>query len=162
MEQIKEMWELVFTWLGNGKKMIVGGIFLLAGMAGQIASGKTLAHIPFLLMAMGLVCFVNALFSRICACNINLLLCLLLYLLVAEWGIVAGGIILGAPLGDSTPTVILCWVCFVLVWAGQFFLIRNTREIMKRAVLAVLEVLMSLAAIAAAFLIPILLHTLLS
>ncbi len=159
MEQIKEMWELVFTWLGNGKKMIVGGIFLLAGVAGQIVSGRTLAQFPFLLMAMGFVCFVNALFSRICACNINLLLCLLLYLLATEAGIAMAADVLDAE--GSTMAVILCCVCFILIWIGQFFLIRGIPGITKRAVLAFLEVLLSVAAIAAALLLPILLHTLL-
>ena len=60
MESVKEMWNLVFGWFGNGKKMIAGGLFLLVGMIAQSFSTKTLEQIPFILMAAGLMCFVNA------------------------------------------------------------------------------------------------------
>lgn len=153
MEQIKEMWQLVFEWLGNGKKMILGSGFLLIGIIGQALSGAILEQGPFLFMSIGLMCFVNALFSRLASSNINLLLYLMINLLAAEIGI-------GITASDTLEgvTLYLVWfLCVILAWVLQIFQI-HIPEAPRRAVLAFFETILSLIALAAVFLIPIFLH----
>lgn len=153
MEQIKEMWDLVFNWLGNGKKAIMGGIFLLIGIIGQSMSDKTLTQMPFILMAMGLLCYVNALFSKLTKNNINLLLFLLLNVFLTEVSIAA----VTADTISETTMAGICIICIFVLWVLQVFMIRA--EIMtKRIVLAFLMTCLDVVAVLAAFALPILIE----
>lgn len=150
MEQIKEIWNLVFNWIGNGKKMIMGGCFLIAGIIGQSMSEKTLAQIPFILMAMGVLCFVNALFSKITKKNINLLLFLLINILVAEIGIT----VMAAGLFEGVTMIGVWCLCGVVVWILQTLILQE-ENILKRVVLTFFETLLSAVAILVVFVLPI-------
>ncbi|MCH5251393.1 MAG: hypothetical protein J1F22_00335 [Lachnospiraceae bacterium] len=157
MEQIKEMWSLVFDWLGNGKKMIIGAIFLLIGIIGQALSEKTLAQIPFLLMAVGLMCFVNALFSKIADKNINLLLYQLIYVVVLEIGLAAtsSGFLGNEGVVDGTTLIGIWLLCIVVAWILQSLLIKID-NVPKRLVLGLAETLLSGLVVVIAFVVPIL------
>lgn len=150
MEQIKEAWNLVFNWIGNGKKMIMGGCFLIAGIIGQSMSEKTLAQIPFILMSMGVLCFVNALFSKITKKNINLLLFLLINILVTEVGIT----VMAADLFEGVTMIGVWCLCGVIVWILQTLILRE-ENIPKRVVLTFFETLLSAVAILVVFVLPI-------
>lgn len=158
MERETKLWNLVFDWFGNGKKMIVGGLFFLAGAAAQSFSTKTLQQIPFLLMAAGLMCFVNALFSKMYKTNINLLLFLLINIAAIDCGIFFTSHSLPGSAGAiDSMTVALIWiVCILAVWALQA-LILPLESIPRRAGAAFLETLLSAAAVLTAFIIPIML-----
>ena len=84
MKQVKEMWNLIFNWLGNGKKTIMGIGFLLVGVIGNVIANPNggLEQFPFVLMMIGALCLVNALFSKVSGCNINLLLFLLVFVVI--------------------------------------------------------------------------------
>lgn len=148
--------------LTNGKKMIVGALLLLAGMIAQSFSTKTLAQIPFLFMAMGLMCFVNALISKISGCNINLFLFLAIQLAAVEAGIVLTSYqIPGSTQELDSMTVALIWLaCIAAAWILQIFVIRRSGA-KKGVALAALAMFLSVVAALAAFVVPILLSILL-
>lgn len=153
MEQIKEMWDLVFNWIGNGKKAIMGGCFWLAGMIGQSMSDKTLTQIPFILMAMGLLCYVNALFSKVTKNNINLLIYLLLNIFLTEICIA----VVSAGAVSETTMFGICIACVLVLWVLQVFMVRA--EVMtKRIVLAFLMTCLDAVAVLAAFALPIIIE----
>ncbi len=156
MEQFKETWNLVFTWFGNGKKMIAGALFLLTGMIMQSFSVKTLAHFPFFLIMAGLMCFVNALVSRMASCNINILLSLIVNLAAVEIGfaltsyyIVNGGV-------DSLAVGTAWFFCILAAWILQSALL-HVDGWPGRLGLAALHVILSAVAVLAALFLPILL-----
>lgn len=148
--------------LTNGKKMIVGALLLLAGMIAQSFSTKTLAQIPFLFMALGLMCFVNALISKISGCNINLFLFLAIQLAAVEAGLVLTSYqIPGSTQELDSMTVALIWLaCIAAAWILQIFVIRRSGA-KKGAALAALAMFLSVVAALAAFVVPILLSILL-
>ncbi len=150
MEAQEEKRESLFQWIGNGKKMIIGAILLAAGIVGQLLSGRTLAQIPFVLMGAGLMCFVNALFSKIASCNIHLLLYLIINIAAMELAIA----IAGADVLDST-TLYGAWVgCGVAAWIFQIALMKTEGGV-RRVVLSFCETLFSAVALVAAFVVPI-------
>lgn len=153
MEQVKEMWNLVFGWIGNGKKMIMGGIFLLAGLIGQSFSDKTLTQIPFVLMVMGVLSFVNALFSKITKNNINLFLFLFANILVTEIAIALASaeLLEGAALFGAEV------LCVIVLWALHTWLLKAEDKI-KRVVLAFAATCTSIVAVLLAFALPIMLE----
>lgn len=155
MKQFKETWNLVFNWLGNGKKTMMGAGFLVIGflwnMAGQ--STHTLEQVPFIIMVTGSLCLVNALFSKLTEQNINLLLFVLIYVCIMELGIY----LMGGETADFTNLVMIWGACFVFVWALNYALLETTEmeSIAKRIVMAFFETLVGAAAIVAVFAVPI-------
>lgn len=147
--------------LGNGKKMIVGALLLLAGMIAQSFSTKTLAQIPFLLMAMGLICFVNALVSKMSGCNINLFLFLAIQLVALEAGLVLTSYqIPGSTQELDSMTVAFIWIaCIVIAWILQIFVMRKA-GVTKGIALAAFAMFLSVVAALAAFVVPIILSVL--
>ena len=81
MKQIKDTWNLVFRWLGNGKKVVIGLAFLLIGYGWNYLShpAEGLSQVPFVIMLAGGLCLVNVLFSKVTEKNINPLLFVLIY-----------------------------------------------------------------------------------
>ena len=156
MESVKEMWNLVFGWFGNGKKMIAGGLFLLVGMIAQSFSTKTLEQIPFILMAAGLMCFVNALFSKISGHNINILLYLVINVAVVEIGLSLTSYNLFGDSVDSMTMAVIWILCILAVWILQSLLLPVT-GMSKRLSLAFFETVLSAVAVLADFVIPIML-----
>lgn len=151
MEQTKELWNLIFNWFGNGKKMILGTGLLVAGIIGQIISDKTLAQLPFVLMATGVLCFVNALFSKITSHSINILIFLVINVVMIEALIATSSI-------EEQATRFGVWAILVIAaWLLHTRMIRAER-LPKRAVLAFLETLLCAVAIVAAFILPIILE----
>ena len=70
MKQIKETWNLVFNWLGNGKKVLMGIGFLLIGFLWNYLShpAEGLEQLPFLIMLTGGLCLLftaNSFLERI-------------------------------------------------------------------------------------------------
>ncbi|MCH5265016.1 MAG: hypothetical protein J1F02_03895 [Lachnospiraceae bacterium] len=153
MEPIEEKRESLFQWIGNGKKMIIGGLLLLAGIIGQILSDRTLEQIPFILMSAGLMCFVNTLFSKLTDYNIHLLLFLVINIVAMEIGltITAADIIEGV-------TLYSVWViCGIAAWIFQAMILKIEGSA-KRAVLSFFETLLSVLALGAALFLPIILE----
>lgn len=145
-----------FFAFGNGKKMIVGALLLVGGMMAQSFSSKTLAQIPFLFMAMGLMCFVNALLSKISGKNINLFLCLAVQLAALELGLAMTSYHLpGTAEEPDTMTISLIWVSLILaVWFLLGFILRRA-GVSRFMALAALMVFLSALAALAAFIVPI-------
>ena len=150
-----------FFKLGNGKKMIVGALLLLFGMIVQSFPAKTLAQIPFLCMAMGLMCFVNALVSRITRQNINLFLFLAVQLAALEFGLSLTVYQLpgtGEELDASVISVI--WiVCILAAWQLLGLVFRRNGVSRWMAFAALAMFLCALAALVA-FVVPIVLSVL--
>lgn len=155
MEQFKEIWKLVFNWLGNGKKVIIGVGFLLVGFVWNMAgrSTHTLEQIPFIIMAAGALSLVNALFSKWTKQNINLLFFVLIYICIMELGIY----LMGGETVDFTSLVQIWGSCSVFIWALNYALLESTEMdgIIKRIVIAFFETLIGAAAIVAVFAVPI-------
>jgi hypothetical protein len=162
-KKILQIWNAVFDWFGNGKKLIVAALFLLAGMIGQSFSQKTLAQIPFILMAAAVMCVVNALFSKIASYNINILLYLLINVAATEIGLsLTSYNILGSDTEIDSMTMMLIWgICILAVWILQTLLIRIP-EWPRRIALAAGETVLSAVAVCVAFVVPILLSVLFS
>lgn len=155
MKQFKETWELIFNWLGNGKKTIIGLGFLVIGffwnMAGQ--SVHTLEQVPFIIMVTGGLCLVNALFSKLTDQNINLLFFVLIFISIMELGIY----LMGGETSDLTNLVMIWGACFVFIWALHYALLETTEidGVVKKIVIAFWESLAGAAAIVAIFAFPI-------
>lgn len=156
MKQVKEMWNLVFNWLGNGKKTIMGIGFIVVGVIGNILANPAegLAQLPFIIMMMGALCLVNALFSKLSGSNINLLLFLLVFVVIMELGIYL--------MDDAdiamTDMVSIWGPCFIFVWALQYVVLQlaDIEPVVKRVVIAFFETLVGIIAVAATFFLPIL------
>lgn len=155
MEQFKETWKLVFNWLGNGKKTMIGVGFLVVGFFWNMASqsGHTLEQIPFIIMVTGILCLVNALFSKLTEQNINLLFFVLIFICIMELGIY----LMGGETIDFTNLVMIWGSCSVFIWALNYALLETTEMdgIVKRIVIAFFETLVGAAAIVAVFAVPI-------
>lgn len=155
MEQWKETGKLIFNWLGNGKKTIIGVGFLLIGFLWNMAGSSvhTLEQIPFIIMVAGALSLVNALFSKLTAQNINLLLFVLIYVCILELGIY----LMGGETADVTELVLIWGACSAFIWALNYALLETTEMdgIVKRIVVAFFETLIGVAAIVAVFAIPI-------
>lgn len=151
MKQCKEMWELVFNWLGNGKKTVMGAGFLLAGflwnMAGQPA--HILEQVPFIIMVTGGLCLVNALFSRLLEQNINLLGFILIYICIMELGMA----LMGGDVPENADLVLIWSACFVFVWALNYALLETTGfdGVIRKIVFSFFEALAGAAVIVGVF-----------
>lgn len=155
MEQFKETWNLIFNWLGNGKKTIIGVAFLLIGFLWNMASqpAHTLEQVPFIIMVTGGLSLVNALFSKLTEQNINLLFFVLIYVCIMELGIY----LMAAETSNFTNLVMIWGACFAFIWGLNYALLEATEMdgIVKRIVVAFFETLAGAAVIVAVFAVPI-------
>jgi len=155
MKQFKEIWELVFNWMGNGKKTAMGIGFLVIGFLWNYAfqSDRTLGQIPFVIMLAGGLCLVNALFSKLTNENINVLLFILIYVVMMELGIY----LMGGETSDFTNLVTIWGACAIFVWALNYALLETTEMdgIVKRIVIAFFETLAGAVVMVAVFALPI-------
>ncbi len=155
MKQFKEIWELVFNWMGNGKKTVMGIGFLVIGFLWNYAfqSDRTLGQIPFVIMLAGGLCLVNALFSKLANENINVLLFILIYVVMMELGIY----LMGGETSDFTNLVTIWGACAIFVWALNYALLETTEMdgVVKRIVIAFFETLAGAVVMVAVFALPI-------
>lgn len=155
MKQFKEIWELVFNWMGNGKKTMMGIGFLVIGFLWNYAfqSDRTLGQIPFVIMLAGGLCLVNALFSKLTNENINVLLFILIYVVMMELGIY----LMGGETSDFTNLVTIWGACAIFAWALNYALLETTEMdgVVKRIVIAFFETLAGAVVMVAVFALPI-------
>jgi hypothetical protein len=156
MKKLVEVWNLVFNWIGNGKKTLMGIAFLAIGFLWNYLSGSSeaLQQIPFVIMLIGALLLVNALFSKLTGKNINPLAFILIFVVIMELGLY----LTRDVEIDFTNMVAIWGACFLFVWALNYALLEATGipELVKRVVIAFFETLVGAAAIAVAFGIPIL------
>lgn len=145
MKQMKELWILVNNWLGNGKKCMIGLVFLLVGFAINWFShpAEGLSEIPFVLMVAGGLCLVNALFSKGTGKNINLLLFVLAFICMMDLGIV----LLDGDFSRFTTMVTVIGACTIFSWALNFALLQATEVdgVAKKIVISFFETVLSAA-----------------
>lgn len=156
MKQIREIWNMVFEWLGPGKKLIMGAIFVLCGSIINVLlqSAEGLTQGTFLLLAAGALFWVNALFSKLTNCNINVLCFTLIFIVIYELGM----FLMGDNMENTLPNLLSVWApCFVFVWALQYVVLEaaDMDKIAKRIVIAFFETVVGVIAIVAAFIIPV-------
>lgn len=155
MKQVKETWDLIFNWLGNGKKTIMGIGFLLIGFLWNHFSGSSeaLQQLPFIIMLTGALCLVNALFSKLIKANINLLLFILIFIVIMELGMY----LMGNEELAFTNMVAIWGACFLFIWALNYALLEagSIDGAAKRIVVAFFESLAGAAAIVVTFGVPI-------
>lgn len=155
MKKISEMWNLVFDWLGNGKKVMMGAAFIGVGVIVNtvMESSSGLAQSAFLFFAIGALFFVNALFSKMTGCNINVLLYTLVFIVIMELGMY-----LMTGIDNSFTNMASVWgPCFLFVWALQYAVLQaaDMERISKRLVIAFFDSLVGAIAVVAAFVVPI-------
>ena len=158
MKKINEMWNLVFDWLGNGKKVMMGIAFILVGTIVNmlVESSSGLAQSAFIFFVMGALFIVNAMFSKITNCNINVVLYTLAFVVIMELGIY-----LMADLNRSFTNMASVWgPCFLFVWALQYVVLQvaDMERVSKRLVIAFFDSLVGVLAVVLAFIVPIWLH----
>lgn len=154
MRYVVEQWNALLEWLGTGKKVMFGIAFFAAGVIvnwlWQPPEG--LMHGSFLLLMTGVLFLVNALFSKLCKCNINVVYFILAFIAILELAFWLSG--------DSqkfSNAFALWGPCFLFVWALQYVVLQvsGMEKFSKRAVIAFLETVVGLIAIAAVFVLPI-------
>ena len=155
MKQIEEIWNLVFDWLGAGKKAIMGAGFLVVGSIVNVIlqPPEGLTQGSFILLVIGALFLVNALFSHLTKCNINVLYYTLVFVVIMELGI----FLMGDMETNFTNLVSVCGPCFLFIWALQYVVLQvaDMERISKRIVIAFFDSLVGTIAVAAAFFIPI-------
>ncbi len=155
MKQFKEIWALVFNWMGNGKKTVMGIGFLVVGFLWNYASqsDRTLGQIPFVIMLAGGLCLVNALFSKLTNENINVLFFILIFVVMMELGIY----LMGGETSDFTNLVTIWGACAIFVWALNYALLEAAEMdgVVKRIVIAFFETLAGAVVMVAVFALPI-------
>ena len=155
MKQIKDTWNLVFRWLGNGKKVVIGLAFLLIGYGWNYLShpAEGLSQVPFVIMLAGGLCLVNVLFSKLTEKNINPLLFVLIYVVIMELGIA----LMGGDTSDFTNLVTVWGACALFVWALNYALLEasEVEGVVKKIVVAFLEMLVGALVLVALFILPI-------
>lgn len=155
MKQIGEMWNLIFQWLGTGKKIIMGLGFLVAGVfANVILQPKAgLTQASFLLFMIGALFLVNALFSKLTSCNINVLYFTLIFVIIFELGI----FLMGDMETNFTNLISVWGPCYLFVWALQYVVleIADMERVSKRIVIAFFDTLVGTIAVVAAFFLPV-------
>lgn len=153
MKTAKEMWELVSHWLGNGKKMIIGGIFLVSGIIWFLCTNMNVEGDAFrfiyLCMIVGLMCFVNAMFSKLTGNNINLFVFLLI-------NIVLSTLALEMNIDYDLQFAFQCG-CFVFAWVFHGILLPE-KQILKRIVMSFFLAFFSLLAVFVSLFGPIMLQ----
>ena len=159
MKQLKEIWNLVFNWLGNGKKVMIGIAFLLIGFVWNYFShpAEGLAQVPFVIMLTGGLCLVNALFSKLTETNINPLLFALIYITMMELGIA----LMGGDTSNFTNLTIIWGACTIFIWALNYALLETVEidGIAKKIVIAFFETLVGAVVMVGIFALPIWLAT---
>lgn len=154
MKYVVEQWNALLEWLGTGKKVMFGIIFFAAGVIvnwlWQPPEGLT--HGSFLLLMTGVLFLVNALFSKLCKCNIHIVYFILAFIAILELALWLSG-----DLQKFSNTFALWGPCFLFVWALQYVVLQvsGVEKFSKRAVIAFLETVVGLIGIAAVFVIPI-------
>ena len=155
------MWELVSQWIGNGKKMIFALLFLVLGVIIQICSDKTLSQIAFVFLSAGMMCVMNAIFSKAAKQNINLIIYLLVNVVVLELAINFSSMGFSqdtsssnASMFDSSIGLICFGAAFVVDWIVHTILIKDAYG-PKKIVQGFLLTALSLVAAAIAFVVPI-------
>lgn len=142
MKQAKEIWNMIFNWLGNGKKVIMGIIFLLAGFVWNYFgySSEGLAEIPFVIMLAGGLFLLNAIFSKATGTNINPLFFVLIFVSMMELGIV---LMAGDAISNFTNVVMVVGACMIFVWALNYALLESGEipGVVKKIVIAFFEML---------------------
>lgn len=155
MKQLKEAWNLVFGWLGNGKKTIIGIAFVVVGFLWNYfsESSESLQHMPFVVMMAGALCLVNALFSKLSGENINLLFFILIFVVILELGVY----LMGGEELTFTGLVSIWGPCVLFVWALHYALLEASGidGVVKRIVIAFFELLVGAIAIGIVFGVPI-------
>lgn len=154
MKYVVEQWNALLEWLGTGKKVMFGIIFFAAGVIvnwlWQPPEGLT--HGSFLLLMTGVLFLVNALFSKLCKCNIHIVYFILAFIAILELALWLSG-----DLQKFSNTFALWGPCFLFVWALQYVVLQvsGVEKFSKRAVIAFLETVVGLIGTAAVFIIPI-------
>lgn len=155
MKQFKEIWDLIFNWLGNGKKVIIGIGFLVIGFVWNMTSQSihTLEQVPFIIMVTGGLCLVNALFSKLTEKNINVLFFVLIFVCIMELGIY----LMAGETSDFTNLIMIWGACFLFGWALNYALLETVQleGIAKKIVMAFFETLAGAAMIVAVFTVSI-------
>lgn len=155
MQKAMELWKLIFDWLGNGKKVIMGLVFIVMGVALNwlLKTNSGLTQSAFLFFTIGGLFFVNALFSKLTHCNINVLLYTLVFVVIMELGMY-----LMNGLDSSFTNMVSVWgPCFLFVWALQYVVLQvaDMEPLTKRLVIAFFDTLVGAIAIVAAFIVPV-------
>lgn len=155
MKQIKETWNLIFDWLGNGKKLVIGIGFLIIGFLWNYLSGsqEALQQLPYIIMLAGALCLVNALFSKLIKANINLLCFILIFVVIFELGM----FLMRDEELAFTNMVAIWGACYLFVWALNYALLEagSMDGAIKRIVVAFFETLVGALAVVATFGIPV-------
>lgn len=109
-------------------------------------------HGSFLLLMTGVLFLVNALFSKLCKCNIHIVYFVLAFIVILELAFWLSG-----DLQKFSNAFVLWGPCFLFVWALQYVILQvsGMEKFSKRAVIAFLETVVGLIGIAAVFVIPI-------
>ena len=143
MKQFKEIWDLIFNWLGNGKKVIIGIGFLVIGFVWNMTSQSihTLEQVPFIIMVTGGLCLVNVLFF------------VLIFVCIMELGIY----LMAGETSDFTNLIMIWGACFLFGWALNYALLETVQleGIAKKIVMAFFETLAGAAMIVAVFTVSI-------
>lgn len=155
MKKFSEMWNLIFEWMGTGKKVVMGIGFLVTGaIVNLIIQPKAgLTQGTFLLFMIGALFLVNALFSKLTQCNINVLYYILVFVVILELGIW----MMGDLETDFTHLVSVWGPCFLFVWALQYVVLQvaDMEKASKRIVIAFFDTLAGGIAVVAAFFLPV-------
>lgn len=154
MRYIVEQWNALLEWLGTGKKVMLGIIFFIAGVIVNWLwrPPEGLMHGSFLLLMTGVLFFVNALFSKLCKCNIHVVYFILAFIVILELALYLSG-----DLQKFSNAFMLWGPCFLFVWALQYVVLQvsGMEKFSKRAVIAFLETAVGTIGTVAVFVIPI-------
>lgn len=109
-------------------------------------------HGSFLLLMTGVLFFVNALFSKLCKCNIHVVYFILAFIVILELALYLSG-----DLQKFSNAFMLWGPCFLFVWALQYVVLQvsGMEKFSKRAVIAFLETAVGTIGTVAVFVIPI-------
>ncbi len=155
MKQVRETWNLIFNWMGNGKKVIMGIAFLLVGFVWNYFSHplEGLAQVPFIVMLTGGLCLLNAFFSKVTDANINLLFFVLIYISMMELGIA----LMAGDTSNFTNLVTIWGACMMFVWALNYALLESAElpGVVKKIVIAFFETLLGAVVMVVLFVLPI-------
>ncbi len=161
MKKISKAWNLVFDWLGNGKKIIIGIIFIAVGFVWNFIcySEAGLGQPPLIIMLAGGLLLVNALMSKLVGTNINPLLYILICIVMLELGL----FLMEDEEIDFTNMVAIWGACYIFTWALQYCLLEAAEVdgIAKRIVIAFFEVLLGVVALGVVFGGPVIIAALL-
>ena len=113
-------------WFTNGKKMVIGGLLLAAGLVWQnvILHGEKLAVVPCLLIFAGLISFINVFYSRKDHENVNYLFFIFGNVILAS---ISFNII---PMFEDGVTMLgVIFILVIVMWIMHYFLIFRENRI---------------------------------